>query len=419
MNTIGERTRQDGNGAASLSDRVRGLRLPEGGGASTPSRVLPWALCTILMFLAAAFGYRAYRVAPAPSPTAEPSAPSVPAQQPSTAVAASGDVVLQAKGYVIPAHQVQVSPKVGGMIVELHPDFLEGRFFNVGDVLAKLEDVDYRAEWEHARAALKTAEQRHAELTRSWPKEIEQVQRELDEAKATREQMLREMIRNERLVGTSAVPQREYEQAKFGYDAMARRVERLQAALWLMKEGPRKEKVKAAEHDVKAAQADLEKAEWRLSNCQIKAPISGHILTKKAEKGNVVNPLAFNVAASLCEMADLRDLEVDLSVQERDIAAVSSEPNRQTCTVMPEAYQNNEAFRARHPQGYRAVVSRQMPIADRSKGAIQVRVKIPRDEIPSDEVGLYLKPDMSVLVSFFRVDGSPASNPARKGAKEK
>src|SRR5262249_52221603 len=117
-------------------------------------------------------------------------------------------------------------------------------------------------------------------------------------------------------VGTLAVPQREYEQARFGYDAMARRVERLDAALWLMKEGPRKEKVEAARHDVEAAQADLAKASWRLENCKIRAPISGHILTKKAEKGNVVNPLAFNVAASLCEMANLADLEVDLSVQE-------------------------------------------------------------------------------------------------------
>jgi HlyD family secretion protein len=403
MNTTSERARPDGNGA-SLSDRVRGLRLPDGGRAPNPGRALPWALCAILLVVTAAFGYRAYRVTPAAAP-ADLSAPGGSGSLPpgTTAVAASGEVALQAKGYVIPAHQVQVSPKVGGMIVRLNDDFLEGRFFRENDVLAWLEDIDYKSEFEHARAALLAAEQRYAELSRSWPKEIEQAQRELDEAKATREQMLREMLRNERLIGTSAVPQREYEQAKFGHDAMARRVERLEAALWLMREGPRKEKLKAAKADVDAAQADLDKADWRLKNCLIRAPISGHVLTKKAEKGNVVNPLAFNVAASLCEMANLADLEVDLSVQERDIAAVSSEPDRQPCTLMPEAYQNNEAFRKKHPQGYRGVVSRQMPIADRSKGAIQVRVKVLPGEIPPDEVGLYLKPDMSVLVSFFRV----------------
>ncbi len=404
MNDPGERTRPGGNGAASLSDRVRGLRLPEGGGGvSSPGRVLPWALCAILLAVSAAFGYRAYRVAPAASVAAPAPSVAAPAAPAATAVAATGDVVLQAKGYVIPAHQVQVSPKVGGMILELHRDFLEGRFFNKDEVLAELEDVDYKAEYDHAQAALSGAKHRYEELTRSWPKEIEQVQRELDEARAQREQLKLEKVRDQRLINDGAVPQREYEQAKFSFDAMARRVERLEVALWLIKEGPRKEKVDAARRDVEAAQADLDKADWRLKNCKIRAPISGHILTKKAEKGNVVNPLAFNVAASLCEMANLADLEVDLSIQERDIAAVSSEPEKQLCTVMPEAYQNNEPFRKKHPQGYRGVVSRQMPIADRSKGAIQVRVKVLEGEIPPDEVGLYLKPDMSVLVSFFQV----------------
>jgi hypothetical protein len=191
------------------------------------------------------------------------------------------------------------------------------------------------------------------------------------------------------------VGQRDWELAKFGSDAMARRVERLEAALWVMK-GPRKQRIDAAQADLKAAEADMEKAAWRLKNCTICAPISGHVLTKRAEKGNVCNPLAFNVASSLCDMANLADLEIDLSIQERDIKAVM---DGQYCTVMPEAYQNFDPFRKKHPEGYIGVVSRQMPIADRSKGAIQVRVKV---NIPSDEVAKYLKPDMSVLVSFYR-----------------
>jgi multidrug resistance efflux pump len=405
MTTTGDlpRTQPDSNGTTTLSDRVRALRLPTaggGGGGSPPGRALPWALCTILLLTTLAFGYRAYRVTPAATtPGADPAqtgTTELPPPSSASPVAASGNVALQAKGYVIPTHQVQVSPKVGGMIVYLREDFQEGQFFKEGTVLARLETVDYQADYEHAEAALRAAEQRHAELARSWPKEIEQAQRELDEAKATREQMQREMVRNERLITSSAVPQREYEQAKFGFDAMARRVDRLQAALWLMKEGPRKEKLAAAAQDVKAANADVERARWRLGNCEIKAPISGHVLTKKAEKGNVVNPLAFNVAASLCEMADLADLEVDISIQERDISAVR---DGQECAVMPEAYQKYQPFLDKHPQGYRAVVSRQMPIADRAKGAIQVRVKVP---IPAEEVGKYLKPDMSVLVSFLR-----------------
>jgi multidrug resistance efflux pump len=400
MNSIGEpaRTRPDGNGTTSLSDRVRSLRLAEGGGrTAAPGRALPWVFCGVLLLTTVAFGYRAYRLAPAPAPpsgeTARPEATPGTAAAP---VAATGDVVLQAKGYVIPAHQVQLSPKVGGMIVWLDPAFKEGKYYKKDEPMARLEDIDYLADVNHARAALAAAQQRYQELQRSWPKEIEQAQRELDESKANLQQMQREMVRNERMVGTNAVAQRDWEQAKFGYEAMARRVERLEAALWLVREGPRKEKLDAASADVKAAEADLKKAEWRLENCVITAPIDGHVLTKRAEKGNICNPLAFNISSILCDMADLAQLEIDLSIQERDIKAITDE---QYCTVMPEAYQNFEPFRQKHPDGYKGKVSRQMPIADRSKGAIQVRVEV---VIPPDEVGKYLKPDMSVLVSFYK-----------------
>jgi multidrug resistance efflux pump len=399
MNKTGE----IGNGALSLSDRVRSLRLqePAAGRGAARGRPLPWVLCGVLLLTSVAFGYRAYRM-PAAGPTSDaevskPAGTDTPAAPGGSApVANGGDVVLPAKGYVIPAHKVQVSPKVGGMIVWLDPAFKEGKYYKEGDVMARLEKVDYEAEFDHAEAALRAAQQKHEELRRSWPKEIEQAQRELEESKATQQQMYRDMVRNERLIDTNAAAQRDWELAKFGYDATARRVQRLEAALWLMKEGRRKEQLKAAEADVKAAEADLAKAKWRLDNCEIRAPISGHVLTKTAEKGNVVNPLAFSIAAALCDMADLADLEIDLSIQEHDIKAVFDD---QFCTIIPVAYEDSEAFRAKHPDGFKGRVSRQMPIADRNKGAIQVRVKV---AIPPDEVGKFLKPDMSVMVYFYR-----------------
>ena len=104
----------------------------------------------------------------------------------------------------------------------------------------------------------------------------------------------------------------------------------------------------AAEADMRVAKADLEKAKWNLDNCEIKAPVSGTILKKSAEKGNIVNPIAFNISASLCDMADLADLEVDLKIQERDIAKLKK---GQPCMAMPEAYQNDPDVPEASPQG--------------------------------------------------------------------
>jgi multidrug resistance efflux pump len=392
-----------GNGAAPLSERVRSLRLPvEGGGGRRRPAILPWVVCAILLFTTTAFGYRAYRVgmltpASIDAPRQDHDATSVAPTGPAP-VAASGEVVLQAKGYVVPAHQVQVSPKVGGMIVWLNPDFEEGRFFKKDTILARLETDDYEHDRDRAEEAHAAAVDRWLELVNgSRPQEIEQARYELKESEATLRQLKLDMDRSGRLARTDSMAQRDWEQARFGYEAMERRVRRLKFALDLMQEGPRKERINAAHGDVHAALADLHKAQWKLDNCEIRAPIDGHVLTKKAEKGNLVNPLAFTISGSLCDMANLGDLEIDLAVQERDIARVERD---QPCTVMPEAYQNHEPFRKRHPQGYTARVARLMPIADRAKGAISVRVKV---EIPADEVGRYLKPDMSVLVSFQKV----------------
>jgi HlyD family secretion protein len=148
---------------------------------------------------------------------------------------------------------------------------------------------------------------------------------------------------------------------------------------------------------MKKAQADVDQATKQLKNCTILAPTTGILLSKKAELGGYVNPLAFGAAGHLCEMADLRDLEVDLSIQERDIDKVISSKN---CVIRPEAFADSASFKEKHPDGYSGQVSRIMPIADRSKGSISVRVAINQEQIPADEAGVYLKPDMSVLVSF-------------------
>ena len=90
-------------------------------------------------------------------------------------------------------------------------------------------------------------------------------------------------------------------------------------------------------------------------------------------------------------------VEIDLSVQERDIANVKV---GQRCLVMPEAYQADREFLGKHPQGYRGTVSRLMPTADRAKGAVPVRVQILG--ITPQEAGKYLRPEMSALVSFMK-----------------
>ena len=85
-------------------------------------------------------------------------------------------------------------------------------------------------------------------------------------------------------------------------------------------------------------------------------------------------------------MADLSDLEVELNIQERDVSRVFK---GQRCKVRADAWSDRV---------YDGYVSRLMPIADRAKGAIPVRVKV---SVPAEEEGVYLKPDMGAVVTFY------------------
>jgi multidrug resistance efflux pump len=395
MSTIVKETgeRSATKNAPSLRQRVESLRLPDHRSASAPTggRVA-WLACLVF---AGTSAFLAYREFSRPQQTVETKAdqtaivPTQPTESAASAsMAASGDVVLEAKGYIVPAHQILVSPKVSGMVTELLIE--EGKRVKKGDVLARLESVDYGSDVGAAESLLAAAEQRLAELERgNRPEEIAAAKAELQEAEAQRNQLELEWQRTSKLRQLRSLAPAEYEQAEASYKAMVHRAERLRRSYELMAQGPRKERIEVARADALQAKANLTKARWRLDNCTIRAPVSGTILRKIAEEGNIVNPIAFNISSSICEMADLSDLEVELSIQERDVARVFK---GQRCLVVPDAYPDRR---------YQGVVSRLMPIADRAKGAIPVRVKL---SLPQAEEGVYLRPEMGAVVSFYHPD---------------
>jgi len=419
---------------ASLGDRVRSLRLSGAAqGNRGRSSALPWMLCVVLVFTTALFGYRAYRMAPneaAGLSTGEAESPKAGASSGggsgtvTAAQAGSGAIALEQKGYVVPAHQIQVSPKISGILVwltgdttpglalgstayralNMHKQFEEGQRFNKDDLLAVLEDVDYRADRDHAIAYFASARERDKELNQRLPLEITQAQAKLDESRALETQRMYELSRAEESYRKNALSRDEYDRAKFTYQAQVKTSETLAVDLKTRKDTT-KARLDASAADARQAEADLTKAQWRLDNCMIRAPVTGTILSKKAEKGNLVIPSAFSsqggLSASLCDMADLADLEMEVAVQERDIATVRK---GQPCIIMPEASQRDPEFKKLHPNGYKGYVSRLMPIADRAKGAITVRVKLNDGEVPREEEGVFLKPEMGVIVSFQKMD---------------
>src|SRR5437870_2709227 len=162
----------------SLRDRVQSLRLPSraDGGGSARGGWLPWTLTLLLALSTASLAARVYT---APGPSRDTAAATGPAASPSqnetrspTAAdspkaGAPGSVVLESKGYLIAAHQIQVSPiEVSGLVKELYIE--EGKWIKKGDVLAVLDMTSFEADVADARHTVASAEQRYLELDRGY-----------------------------------------------------------------------------------------------------------------------------------------------------------------------------------------------------------------------------------------------------------
>jgi HlyD family secretion protein len=386
---------------ASLSERVRSLRLPEQH-AKKSSRGIVWFLGGLCFLLALTTGGLSYMVISQPKSDDSKSNDSTSAGERSfgegSQASSIGNVVAESQGYIVPVHRIQISPKVNGLIISLRikkdandpgMPLEEGRRVEKSWILAELEDVDYRADRNHAEAVLEEARQNLLELTEYRKKEIDQTKARWNEAEVQRKQLEIDRHRSSRLRTGNALADRDFEQADSAYLAMLAREQALRVDYDFMVRGPRDNRIEAGKRRVKQAEEDLVKAQWRLDNCTIRAPISGTILTKDAEQGNIVNQLSLNLKGSICDMADLSDLEVDMKIQEREVARIFK---GQRCRIRPNAYPERI---------YEGVVSRLMPIADRAIGAIPVRVKF---TVPKDEEGVYLKPEMGAIVSFLKKD---------------
>jgi len=389
------------NGSPSLRERVKSLRLPDRPAPRrSPLALLPWTLCLLFLVTTVVFWMRNPQTTASEADEAakrdrEGSKADAPPALP------AGDVMLESKGYIVPIHQIQVSPKVSGMIISLRIE--EGMVVTKGEILAVLEKVDYQSERDGAKAQVEAARNRWEELALSLEHQIKQADHDLEDAVG---QYQTELVQLQSEINSKeATAQVDVLKRKATVAAKLARVNWQKNQVAMIDKGYLARKVDAAKGDLQQLEAALVKAEWRLDNCVVRAPVTGVILVKRAEEGSLVNPSAFSngLSASLCDMADLAELEVDLAVPERDVARVIAfrleHKKPQKCQVRADAFPNRV---------FDAYVSRIMPTADQSKAAVPVRVKV---VVPASEAGVYLRPQMNAAVTFLNAESNAAIAP--------
>jgi multidrug resistance efflux pump len=203
---------------------------------------------------------------------------------------------------------------------------------NEGQVLVRLEDQEFRASYEQAKGALDNARAYFEELQHgSRPEEIQEAQHNLDEARATLADDKLTLDRTKQLAGAGVVSRQSLDDATAKFEADQQRANSLERAFQLMKIGPRQEEIARAQGALAQAQGQLDYAKSQLDATVIRAPVTGTILDRTAEKGELITAQFASAAAggpqgSVVSLADLNDLQVELDIAQADFARLS--PNQ-------------------------------------------------------------------------------------------
>src|SRR5271166_469391 len=315
-----------------------------------------------------------------------------------------GGTVLSATGYIVAHHTINVNSKVTGRLAWIGVE--KGDKVKEGQVLVRLEDEEFRASYEQAKGALENARAYLDELEHgSRPEEIQQAQHNLDEARATLVNDKLTLDRTKELAGSGVVSRQQLDDATAKFNSDQQRVNSLEKAFQLMKIGPRAEEIARAQGAVTQAQGQLDYAKSQLDATVIRAPVTGTILDRTAEKGELITAQFASAAAggpqgSVVSLADLNDLQVELDIAQADFARLGP---TQKAKVTTDAYPDKE---------YDGVIAQISPEANRQKATVQVKVQVLNpDKYPT----IQLRPEMNATVKFL-ADEAPKTKTAQEPA---
>jgi len=162
-----------------------------------------------------------------------------------------------------------------------------------GDAVATLEDSDATIAVAQAEAALAQAEAQLADLKLGKrPEEIAVLEATLTSSRAQKKEAERVLTRLADLLKRGIATQADYDEAETQLNVATAMVGQAEANLAVARLPARPETIKAADYQVKQANAALQQARWRLSKRTIAAPAAGRIDDIIRNPGDLAGPSA-------------------------------------------------------------------------------------------------------------------------------
>lgn len=252
---------------------------------------------------------------------------------------------MTAGGYIVAESEVTVSSKVAGRIATLN--VREGDLINKGDIIAVLENDELRTQMEEAEATLKKAT-----LNKKYRQEL--CEKDLIDIKRNRE------LFKENLISPSQLDKEER-------NLVISRLERDRAM-----------------SELEVCRKRLQLSKILFEESTLRAPISGTVIDKIADVGEMLFPMKTmegESGSAVVTLADLRVMNVEVDINEDDIEMIKL---KRPALITPDSFPDRT---------YQGEVIEISPMANRQKNVVPIKVRI---ENPDE----YLKPDMSAKVIF-------------------
>jgi HlyD family secretion protein len=372
-------------------EELQGLRIDrsdrghEGEPSSLAKRIIVVGISIVVIL---GLGTLAYRLFGSSAPEVETARATVESSGDSTA-----GIVLTATGYIVAHHKIEANSKVTGRVAWIGVE--KGDKVKEGQVLVRLEDQEFRAQYEQAEGAAESARAQLLQLQNgSRPQEIQQTENNLSEARATAANDKTTLDRTKNLFDQGVISRQALDDASAKYEASQQREHSIEQSFTLAKIGPRAEEIARAKGALMQAEGQAGYARSQLDATVIRAPITGTILDRSVEKGELLTGQFASAARPVFSLADLKDLQVELDIAQDDFARLGA---KQRGVVTVDAFPDRK---------YDGVIAEISPEANRQKATVQLKVQV----INPDE---YLRPEMNSTVKF--IADEPAKATANSG----
>jgi HlyD family secretion protein len=189
-------------------------------------------------------------------------------------------------GRIDAGEKSDITSKISAKVTEINVDV--GSSVKAGDPIVRLDSKDLEALVSQAEAVVNTAQANLAKLkSGARPEQILEAQAALDSAKTNFENLTSANERNKQLYDSGGISKSQMEQSQTALSNSEASYKSAKEALDILTKGETPETINVSESQLKQAQAALELAQTQFSNGTVLTPISGVVIAKNINVGEL------------------------------------------------------------------------------------------------------------------------------------